>query len=387
MMKRRDFLKVITLGGLFSIPFFDVAEARRYIPYIKRLRHSSSSKRVRIVLDLSGKVDKKRISDYIKHNYLVFIVKGLRTNRKKYRIYSEFAKYVELIPLTRSKTKIRIKLDAPHRYKIFALKARHHKPFRPFRLVIDIFPDFVSSNCKPRFGKRIVVIDPGHGGKDPGAVWPIHWRHPKYKEKYITLAIARKVKRILETDPSITVIMTRNRDVFVPLLRRAEIAAKACADAFVSIHADSIPSHPNCSGVTVFKASPTLFAKAEDTAEEIAKNVKLCSDTMCWSITPVIVSLSSTVTFVESGRLAESIVKRLKANTNENIVKGIKDMKRNILVLKTPGRPAVLIETGFMTNRKDRHRLVQSKYQWEIARGIAEGIKDYLHSLDKVAMY
>ncbi|WP_457570186.1 N-acetylmuramoyl-L-alanine amidase family protein [Desulfurobacterium sp.] len=383
-MKRRDFLKVITLGGIFSLPSFDVAEARRYVPYIKRLRHSSSSKRVRIVLDLSGKVDKKGISDYIKHNYLVFVVKGLRTNRKKYRLHSEFAKYVELIPLTRTKTKVRIKLDAPHRYKIFALKARHHKPFR---LVIDIFPDFVASGCKPRFGKRIVVIDPGHGGKDPGAIWPIHWRHPKYKEKYITLAIAKKVKRILETDPNITVIMTRNRDVYVPLLKRAEIAAKACADAFVSIHADSMPNHPNWSGVTVFKASPTLFAKAQDTAEEIAKNVKLCSDTMCWSITPVIVSLSSTVTFVESKRLAESIVKRLKANTNENLVKGIKDMQRNILVLKTPGRPAVLIETGFMTNRKDRHRLVQSKYQWEIARGIAEGIKDYLHSLDKVAMY
>ncbi|WP_457568077.1 N-acetylmuramoyl-L-alanine amidase family protein [Desulfurobacterium sp.] len=383
-MKRRDFLKILAAGGIFSISSMDVSEARRYAPYIKRLRHSSSSRKVRIVLDLSGKVYRKEISDYIKHNYLVFIVKGLRTDRKRYRLHSPFAKYVELIPLTRTKTKIRIKLDSPHRYKIFALKARGRKPFR---LVIDVFPDFVSSECKPRFGKRIVVIDPGHGGKDPGAVWPIHWRHPKYKEKYITLAIAKKVKRILETDPNITVIMTRNRDVFVPLLKRAEIAAKACADAFVSIHADSMPNHPEWSGVTVFKASPTLFAKAQDTAEEIAKNVKLCSDTMCWSITPVIVSLSSTVTFVESKRLAESIVKRLKANTNENLVKGIKDMQRNILVLKTPGRPAVLIETGFMTNRKDRHRLVQSRYQWEIARGIAEGIKDYLRSLDKVAMY
>ncbi len=384
MFTRRQFLKIFGLGGIFSLSSMEFSFAKRYIPYIKRVRYSSSSKRTRIVLDLSGKVYKKYISNYMKHNYLVFIVKGLRTNRKKIYLKSKFAKYVEIIPLTRTKTKIRIKLDSPRSYKIFALKARKNKPFR---LVIDILPDFVPLKLKTELGKRIVVLDPGHGGKDPGAIWPIHWRHPKYKEKTITLAIAKKVKKLLEKDPRITVIMTRDRDVFVPLLKRAEIAAKSCADAFVSIHADSMPNHPNWSGVTVFKASPTLFAKATDTAEEIAKNVKICSDTMCWSITPVIVSLSSTVTFVESRRLAEAIVKKLKANTDENIVKGIRDMKRNILVIKTPGRPAVLIETGFMTNKKDRKNLVKSSYQWKIARGIAEGIKEYLRSLDKVAMY
>jgi len=90
--------------------------------------------------------------------------------------------------------------------------------------------------------------------------------------------------------------------------------------------------------------------------------------------------MATIVTFAESRKLAESIVKSLKAHVNEELVKGIRDMRRNILVLKTPGRPAVLIETGFITNPLDRKRLVTEEYQEEIAKGIAKGIVNYFFS-------
>jgi N-acetylmuramoyl-L-alanine amidase len=146
-----------------------------------------------------------------------------------------------------------------------------------------------------------------------------------------------------------------------------------------------MPNYPQWSGVTVFKASPRLFAKAQKTAKEVAKRVNMCSDVMCWSISPLLINMATTVTFAESSRLAEAIVESLKAHVNDELINGIKDMRRNIVVLKTPGRPAVLIECGFLTNPTDRKRLTKYWYQEEIAKGIAQGIERYLDSLNKVA--
>jgi N-acetylmuramoyl-L-alanine amidase len=121
-------------------------------------------------------------------------------------------------------------------------------------------------------------------------------------------------------------------------------------------------------------------------AKKMAKKVNLCSDVMCWSISPLLINMATTVTFAESSRLAEAIVRSLKAHVNDELVKGIRDMHRNIVVLKTPGRPAVLVECGFLTNPLDRQRLTKYWYQEEIARGIAQGIESYFEALNKVAM-
>ncbi len=379
-LSRRDFLKLLTLGNAISIPL--EAEAHIY-PIIKRIRYSSTSERTRIVFDCSGKVEKNWIKTHLRGNVLWITVRNTRTNYMKRKLKSNLVKEVKVYPINRRLVRIKVTMEEPHKFKIFALKAHCG---RPFRLVVDVFPDFLTTSCLVKhYPKRIVVIDPGHGGKDPGAIWPIHSSHPIIKEKNITLAISLRVRRILKQYPNIKVVMTRTRDVYVPLLKRAEIAAKACADAFVSIHADSMPKYPNWNGVTVFKASPKLFAKAESMAKVVAKKVKLCNDVMCWSISPLLLNMSTTVTFVESSRLAESIVNSLKAHVNDDLVNGIRDMHRNIVVLKTPGRPAVLIETGFITNPLDRKRLVQSWYQEKLARGIAKGIVNYFHSMEKVA--
>ncbi|MEO2068015.1 MAG: N-acetylmuramoyl-L-alanine amidase [Desulfurobacteriaceae bacterium] len=381
MVKRRDILKSL-LGGAFLLPLFK-EEANGYrTPIIKRIRYSSSEERTRIVFDCTGEIGKENIKSYLKGNTLWFEIKKARANRITKWIYSPIVSKVNVIPISSYHVKVRIDLKDPHQYKIFALKPYGGKPFR---IVVDVFSDFINIACKPR-KKRIVVIDPGHGGKDPGAVWPVRSKHPRIREKDITLSIALRVRRILRKHPEIKVIMTRTRDTYVPLLKRAEIAAKSCADALVSIHADSMPKYPKWNGVTVFKASPALFAKAKETAQEVAKKVRLCNDIMCWSISPLLLNMSATVTFVESAKLAKEIVDNLKAHVNDDLVNGIKDMHRNILVLKTPGRPAVLVETGFLTNPKDRRRLVQTWYQEEIARGIAKGIVEYFEGLNEVAI-
>ncbi|RUM44339.1 MAG: N-acetylmuramoyl-L-alanine amidase [Desulfurobacterium sp.] len=382
MVNRRDVLKAL-LGGSLLSAFVKEAEAKKGVPVIKRVRYSSTEERTRIVLDCTGKVEKSDIKTKLKGEVLWITVKNVRANHLVRKLKSPLVSKAEVIPINRRLVRVKILLKAPHKFKVFALRSCRGKPFR---IVVDVLPDFVVTECEVRKQvKRVVVIDPGHGGKDPGAVWPINSYHPKIREKDITLAIALRVRRILKEHPNIEVIMTRTRDVYVPLLKRAEIAAKSCADAFVSIHADSMPNFPDWSGVTVFKASPRLFAKAQLVAKKVAQKVRLCNDVMCWSISPLLINMATTVTFVESARLAEAIVESLKAHVNDELVNGIRDMRRNILVLKTPGRPAVLIESGFLTNPKDRRRLIQSWYQEEVARGIARGIVKYFESLNTVA--
>ncbi len=382
-MDRRALLKSLLLGSLFT-ELADEAEAKRH-PVILRIRYSSTEARTRIVFDCTHTVPRKSIKENFKRNTLWLDLHGVGAVRKlRKRLKSPLVKEVEVIPINYRRTKVKIVFKEPHKFRIFGLKSCGR---RPFRIVIDVFPEFVTTECKVRkTPQRVVVIDPGHGGKDPGAVWPVRSKHPRIEEKWITLSIGLKVRKYLKRNPDIKVVMTRTRDVYVPLIKRAEIAAKSCADAFVSIHADSMPNYPQWSGVTVFKASPSLFAKAEHTAKAVAKNVKLCSDVMCWSISPLLINLATTVTFAESSKLAEAIVQSLKAHVNDELVNGIKDMYRNILVLKTPGRPAVLIESGFMTNPLDRKRLVKDWYQEEIAKGIAQGIERYIESLNTVAM-
>jgi len=374
-LSRRIFLSALAGGH-----FFKLLSSDGKVPLIRRIRYSSTSERTRIVFDCSSKIEKNLIRTEIKNDTLLIHFKHVDA----FNIYKKLRSYhVKEVRLYRKlgETVAEIRMRGLRKFKIFALEKNKIKPFR---VVIDVFPDFLVIKPEKRksesLPKRIVVIDPGHGGKDPGAVWPIYSSHPRIMEKHITLAIALKVEKHLSRYENIKVVLTRRRDVYVPLLKRAEIAAKACADAFVSIHADSLPSYPQWGGVTVFKASPRLFAQAHMLAQKVAKKVRICNDVMCWSISPLLLNMATIVTFAESRKLAESIVKSLKAHVNEELVKGIRDMRRNILVLKTPGRPAVLIETGFITNPLDRKRLVTEEYQEEIAKGIAKGIVNYFFS-------
>ncbi len=382
MVDKREFLKLLAGSLLFSSFPLEALARKRAVIY--RIRYSTSPERTRIVLDCKGEVRKRDIKDSFSGRTLWLDIRGAGAARKLIRrIKSPLVYEVKVIPISSNRTKVKVVFKESHRFKVFGLRSRGNKPFR---IVIDVFPDFVPVACEVRkTPTRVVVIDPGHGGKDPGAVWPPRSRHPRIREKDITLAIALKVREYLKKNPDVKVVMTRTRDVYVPLLKRAEIAAKSCADAFVSIHADSMPNYPSWSGVTVFKASPRLFAKAQRTAKEVAKRVRLCSDVMCWSISPLLINMATTVTFAESSRLAQAIVESLKAHVNDELINGIRDMRRNIVVLKTPGRPAVLIECGFLTNPLDRKRLVKKWYQEEVARGIAQGIERYLTSLNKVA--
>ncbi|MDY0355825.1 MAG: N-acetylmuramoyl-L-alanine amidase [Sedimentisphaerales bacterium] len=186
----------------------------------------------------------------------------------------------------------------------------------------------VPARPQPRPARGVVVIDPGHGDHDPGAI-AITGVH----EKTINYDVAEKVAAILQRK-GIAVTLTRQREEFVELEARAEIAARRNADLFVSLHADSAPN-PSAQGFTVYIAK-TASADSQRAARDIARAMG--------------------TTGLES--------------------RGVR--QENYRVLATNRRPAVLVEMGYLSNRQDALRLQNSAFQDKLAAAIATGILDYL---------
>lgn len=213
--------------------------------------------------------------------------------------------------------------------------------------------------------RRVIVLDPGHGGVDPGTVGVTG----SY-EKHITLAVARAAKRVLEASGRYRVVLTRTRDVYVRLRDRFEIAHKNKAEMFLSLHADSIGSR-NIRGGSIY----TLSDRASDKeAEELAQRENK-SDIIAGAdlsgyaseVSRVLIDLAQNDTNRESWHLAKMLVGELKQR-----IKLLRTSHRyaGFAVLKSPNVPSALIELGYLSNRTDERNLKNPKYR----RGIGEAL-------------
>ncbi|RMH08800.1 MAG: N-acetylmuramoyl-L-alanine amidase [Aquificota bacterium] len=223
--------------------------------------------------------------------------------------------------------------------------------------------------------KRVVVVDAGHGGHDPGAVG-----YMGVKEKDVNLAIAKRLAKYLEQDGRFKVIMTRKGDYFVPLQERARIALENRADLFISIHANASPYgiSPHASGTMVFAISHEAAKKKKEQIirnREYAKLV-LGNEQIPDKARVVLADLAMDVTLSESvvfgRRLALSLGRELKRDVE---FKGIQ--RAGFAVLKTPGIPSLLIETGFITNPKEALLLADPSFQDAFAKAVYLAIVDY----------
>lgn len=228
--------------------------------------------------------------------------------------------------------------------------------------------------------KAVVVIDPGHGGKDPGA-------SPNYnndiKEKDIVLKIGTRVKDILLQNPQIAVVLTRRGDYFVPLKDRTLWAKNFNADLFVSIHADRAPS-PEFSGVSVY----TLSSRASDVQSQVIATDQNKSDIIAGlspdedsEVSKILINLLQQVKLSSSADLAKSILNSVSESINllPNPMRSA-----GFVVLQVPQVPSILIETGFLSNVKDTRYLSNPEYQNLMAEKIASGIINYLLANHKI---
>ncbi len=220
----------------------------------------------------------------------------------------------------------------------------------------------------------IVAIDAGHGGEDPGA----RGRHGT-REKDVTLAIARRLKALMDKDPAMRGVLVRDGDYFIPLAQRVAKSRRMHADLFVSIHADSWV-RPDASGSSVFALSERgatstaarLLAQRENQSDVIG-GVDLSGQDPVLART--LLDLSLTATINDSLKLGRAVLTEL-GDVN-SLHKGRVE-QAGFAVLKAPDVPSILVETAFISNPHEERRLKDGAYQDRIARAVLGGIKRYL---------
>jgi N-acetylmuramoyl-L-alanine amidase len=255
----------------------------------------------------------------------------------------------------------------------------------PFRIIIDIHSSKFYRPSQPTsknisiirqlgLGVQRIVIDPGHGGKDPGCIGK-----NGTLEKNIVLDVSRSLKTLLEKE-GLEVILTRGSDIFLPVVNRTVIANQKQADLFISIHANATRNR-KLSGIETFylnfNQDPSVIATA---ARENATSTKNISD------------MKETIDkIVQNTKIPES--KELAKDIQNNLVKSLSKKYSNINSLGVKGGPfwvligaevpSVLVEISFLSNPTEEKRLQNTQYRQRIAQGIYEGIMAYKHSLEK----
>lgn len=249
-----------------------------------------------------------------------------------------------------------------------------------YRLVIDLLE---SGKTKPRTTLQtepddklrdvIVAIDAGHGGEDPGAMG-----REGLQEKDLVLSIAQRLKTLIEQQPGMRPLMIRKGDYFISLNERKKIAQHNKADMFISIHADSF-KNKRARGASVFAVSAKgasseaarLLAENENATDVIGGVSLEDKDDL---LTSVLLDLSQAGTIEASLDLGSKVLNEIE---KIGAVHKPHVEQAGFVVLKSLGIPSILVETGFISNRREERKLRDWRYQSDLAGAILDGIKDY----------
>lgn len=224
----------------------------------------------------------------------------------------------------------------------------------------------------PKNGKMVIVLDPGHGGIDPGAIG-----RQKSKEKEVVLAFAHSLRKILEKSGRYTVVMTREDDRFVSLGNRVKIARDRAADLFIAIHADTV-SGPMARGATLYTLSDKAsdheaetLARKENDADKIA-GIDLEADSQ--EITDILIDLVQRESKNHSMFFSKKAVAELKAVTH---MTGKPMRSAGFVVLKAPDVPSVLLELGYLSSKDDEKLLTSAPWRQKVAEAMAIAVDKY----------
>jgi len=229
-------------------------------------------------------------------------------------------------------------------------------------------------NEKPEIARLVtIVLDPGHGGEDPGAIG-----RGGSHEKNVTLSVARRLKQKIDATPNMRSVMTRDGDYFIPLHQRVQKARRVRADLFVSVHADAfIKSTARGSSVFVLSengasSSAARWLANKENAADLVGGVNLGVKDPYLART--LLDLSQTATINDSLKLGNQVLGELgRINT---LHKGQVE-QAGFAVLKAPDIPSILIETAFISNPEEEARLNDEAYQDQMAEAILRGIRRY----------
>ncbi|MBE0483595.1 MAG: N-acetylmuramoyl-L-alanine amidase [Bacterioplanes sp.] len=221
----------------------------------------------------------------------------------------------------------------------------------------------------------IIAIDAGHGGEDPGAIGP-----NRLMEKHAVLAIAKELERLVRQEPGFTPFMIRTGDYYISLRDRTRKATEAKADFLISIHADAF-KHPSARGGSVFVLSErgassesAKFLADRENESDIMGGVLASRENY---LVQTLMDMQMTHYRKESRMLGADVLGRMGqvARLHKSEVE-----EAGFMVLRTPSMPAILVETGFISNPEEARKLATERYQKNMARSLFEGIRNYFQA-------
>jgi N-acetylmuramoyl-L-alanine amidase len=262
-------------------------------------------------------------------------------------------------------------LHRPVRLYSFLIPAKSNQSRH--RFVIDFKDNFLSEDAAI-FSPLRVVIDAGHGGKDPGAIGP-----GGLQEKTPVLAIAKRLAERVNRHRGMQAFLTRDQDVFLSLKRRLELAREFKANLFISIHADAVP-RPQPSGASVYALSlkgatseaARLLAKSENSSSS-GKDLEFLREQDAM-VAATLLNMSQTATIRGSLILGEKILQQLEKIGGLHF-KTVQ--QANFFVLRLPDIPSLLVESAFISNPEEEKKLQSTLYQQQLAESIFQGIRAF----------
>jgi N-acetylmuramoyl-L-alanine amidase len=368
------FLAVVAVSGLLCAAAAGAVQ-------VKALRVWGGPDSTRVVLDLSGEPSDYKLFQLDDPARVVLDVED-----------SSFAAHFH-VPAVRGLLKsIRSgRYDKAARVVLDLNGQAHPKSFllRPagqygYRLVVDLYPRQAAkqgqvartveddiAEGKPR--PVVVAVDAGHGGEDPGAHGP-----DGTLEKNVTLSVARDLAKLIDAQPGMRAVLTRDGDYFVPLKKRYKIARQNKADLFVSIHADAYTS-ADARGSSVWVLSQ--HGKVSEAARWLADSENhadliggVSLDDKDDTLASVLLDLSQGASIEASEAVAKRVLKALSAlgPTHRGYVE-----RANFVVLRSPDVPSILVETAFITNPAEERKLRDPGHREQLASAILKGVEGY----------
>ena len=351
---------------------------------ITDVRFWSATDHTRVVLDLTEPIQYDSFSQENPPQYhLEMRGAVLFTKKKELKINDLFLSKIALTDLGEGKVRLILHQKKPLQANVSTLKPYLDKPHR---LVIDLI-DVVQEKkeqeerqkqkeIRPK-GTKTIVIDPGHGGEDPGAIGP-----KRTLEKDVVFRVGEKLAYLLHQGNEVKAFLTRKGDYFIPLEERAKIAREYGAELFISLHADG-SFNPQARGSSIYCLS---LSGATDQAAKLLADKENMSNVLGGAVlrpasiakdpnlNQILLDLMQNNSMRESFRFADLSLENIKA---VNHLKYTHYRQANFIVLKDPGIPSVLVETAFITNKEDERLLNTSDFQEKIAKALATSIKKY----------
>jgi N-acetylmuramoyl-L-alanine amidase len=368
---RNIFLLFILTGVIFSAcPVYALSN-------VLNIRHWAAPDHTRVVIDVSG--DVQYSIEEAEKKLIVHLNEVLVSEDFPHELILN-KPGIDRIMISSHPEGVSIELSISENVitKVFKQKKFQDKPDR---IVIDIeFPDVEKQESKKREEEKvlrknkIIVIDPGHGGDDPGAIGKL-----KTQEKNVVLDIGRKLRDVLNRKEGYRAFLTRDGDYYVPFKKRLKIAREYGADLFVSIHADAF-KQSGVRGSSVYCLS--VRGASSEAAKLLARNENM-ADIIGGSPNgensdesdPIILNMFQTNTINSSKTFGSCVLKHLDSVTK---VKFRKVQEAPFIVLKLPEVPSLLVETAYISNPNEEKLLRSARFQKEIAEAIAASVTEFL---------